>query len=291
MRSDTLKGILYALLSAAGYSSVYILARFAQTYTEIETFLFWWFLYAAILSFLVVRKKIGGFRESVKSHTFFFVYFGVSEAVGTFIFFYLLRIMNPSILAFVGNLSPVFVAVWAFIILREKLTLIEAAGGLIAISGVLIITGASPSGEILKILIVVAITMMFSFNSVLVRLKVRDIPPFFMVTFRIFSLLTVYTVYLLIQKGGIRLPDVRSIPFIIAGATMGPVVATFSVFQALRYLKAADVSIIKSIQPLLVTMGSFVFLGKAVTLRQLMGGILIILGVNLVVVASSRESK
>ncbi len=291
MRKESLKGILFALLSAAGYSSVYILARFAQEYTRIEIFLFWWFLYAAVLSFLIVRKKIHGFWKSIKDHTLFFVYFGVSEAVGTFIFFYLLRIMNPSILAFVGNLSPVFVAIWAFIVLRERLNSFEIIGGLVAISGVLIITGASPSGEILKILVVVLITMMFSLNSVLVRLKVRDIPPFFMVTFRVFSLFTVYTIYLFVQIGRVALPDPRSIPFIIAGATMGPVVATFSVFQALRYLKAADVSIIKSIQPLLVTVGSVIFLGKTVTLRQFIGGLLIILGVNLVVLASSKEAK
>ncbi len=291
MKKDRLKGTLYAIVSAVGYSSVYILARFAQEYTRIEVFLFWWFLYAALLSFFIVKKSVRGFWKSLKAHTVFFIYFGMSEAVGTFTFFYLLRVMNPSILAFVGNLSPVFVAVWAFGILKERLNAIEIIGGLVAISGVLIITGASPAGDILKILVVVVITMMFSLNSVLVRLKVRDIPPFFMVTFRVFSLLAVYTIYLITQAGGIELPDKRSVPFIILGATMGPVVATFSVFQALKYLKAADVSIIKSIQPLLVTLGSVIFLGKFITLRQLVGGILIIVGVNLVVFASSKEVK
>ena len=282
------RGVIFSLISAFGYSSVYIIARFAQLYTPIDVFLFWWFFTAAVLSFLMVGRTIRGFTKSVKENWPFFLYFGLSEAFGTFIFFYLLKIMNPSVLSFIGNLSPLFVAFWAFLLLKEKLGFFEAIGGIIAIAGVIIITGASPRGEIVKILIVVAITLMFGFNTVLVRIKVREVKPIFMVTFRVYSLLTIYAVYLIFHTG-FRMPDIRSVPFIIAGALMGPIIATFSVFEALKYLKAADVTIIKSIQPLLVTLGSYVFLNKALTVRQFIGGILIILGVNAVIVGVSKK--
>ncbi len=289
MGGNSFKGILYAFVSALGFSSVYILARFAQEKTPTDVFLFWWFSVAFILSFIIVGRKLRGFSKSVGEHPFFFLYFGLSEALGTFTFFKLLKIMNPSILSFVGNLSPVFVAFWAFLILKEKLKPLEIIGGLVAISGVLIITGASPRGEILKILMVVVITLMFSFNTVLVRKNVRNIPPFFIVSFRVYSLFTIFAIYSIL-KTGLSFPAKESVPYIVSGATLGPIVATFSLFQALKYLKAADVSIIKSIQPLLVLLGSYLFLHKAVTMRQFIGGLMIIAGVNIVIVATHRGS-
>ncbi len=288
MAEKNLKGIIYSFISAFGFSSVYILARFAQEKTPTEVFLFWWFFVAFILSIIIVRRRLRGFTKSVREHPFFFLYFGLSEALGTFTFFRLLKIMNPSILSFIGNLSPVFVAFWAFLILKEKLRPLEIIGGLVAIIGVLIITGASPRGEVLKILIVVAITLMFSFNTVLVRKNVRNIPPFFIVSFRVYALFTLFAIYSIL-KAGFRFPAGESIPFIISGATLGPIIATFSLFQALRYLKAADVSIIKSIQPLLVLLGSYVFLHKVVTVRQFIGGVLIIIGVNIVIIATHKS--
>ncbi len=286
MRS--LRGIIFSLISALGYSSVYIIARFAQEYTPIDVFLFWWFFIASLLSFIFVGRTLRGFSKSVRNNLTFFLYFGLSEATGTFIFFYLLKLMNPSLLSFIGNLSPLFVALWAFLLMNEKLGPVEIIGGLIAIAGVIIITGASPKGEIVKILVVVAITLMFAFNTVLVRIKVKDIQPIFMVSFRVYSLFTIYAIYLFI-KTGFAFPDIRSVPFIISGALMGPIIATFAVFEALKYLKAADVTIIKSIQPLLVTLGSYVFLHRALTIRQFLGGILILIGVNAVIIAASKE--
>ncbi len=290
LKGDKLKGIIFALLAALGYSSVYVLAKYAQMYVKTEVFLPWWFFMASIYSLSIIsyRGELGEFITSVKKHRLFFIYFGLSESISTFTFFYLLRIMNPSVISFVSNLSPVFVALWGFIILREKLTPMEILGGSVAIAGVLIISNASPRGELPKILIIVAMVATFSLNTILVRIKVRDIPPIFIVSLRTYALFTAYAIYHIVVNRGIVLPDIRAIPYIVTGSFIGPVAATFAVFQALKHMKAADVSIIKSVQPLMVAVASYIFLNQPPTTSQLIGGVLIIIGVNMVIL-SNRE--
>ena len=292
--SDKLKGTVFSLIAATGYASVYIIARFAQRYVTTDVFLPWWFLMASIYSttILLIRKEFGRFLKSIRKHKFFFIYFGLSESVGTFTFFYLLRIMNPSVISFVSNLSPVAVAFWGFLILREKLTGMETFGGLVAVSGVLLISRASPGGELVKILVVVLMVMFFAFNTVLVRIKVRgEIPPIYIVSLRTYALFAVYFAYHVLKNGAIIFPEPHAIPYIVVGSLIGPVAATFSVIHALQYLKAADVSIIKSVQPLLVSLGSYLFLGQSPTKEQFIGGLLIIVSVNIVILGNREVIK
>ncbi len=290
--NDKLKGVVLSLLAATGYASVYVIARYAQRYVTNDIFLPWWFLTASLysLTILLIRGEFREFLKSVRKHPIFFVYFGLSESIATFTFFFLLRIMNPAVISFVSNLSPVAVAAWGFIILREKLTRMEIVGGLVAISGVLIISNASPRGDLLKILVIVLMVIMFSFNTILIRIKVQgEIPPIFIVSLRTYALFTVYAIYHIVKNRGIVLPNPHAVPYILMGALVGPIGATFAVIQALKYLKAADVSIIKSVQPLLVTLESLLFLNRSPTKEQFIGGFLIIVGVNIVIL-SNREA-
>ncbi len=289
-KENKLRGILFALLAALGYSSVYVLAKYAQMHVTTDVFLPWWFFMASIYTFTIItlRGELGKFLSSIKKHTFFFVYFGLSEAIATFTFFFLLRIMNPSVISFVGNLSPVFVALWGFFILKEKLTPLEIIGGSIAIAGVLIISNASPRGDLPKIMLIVAMVLVFSLNTILVRIKVQDIPPIFIVSLRTYALFTAYALYHIYVNHGIVLPDIKAIPYIALGSFMGPVAATFSVFEALKNMKAADVSIIKSVQPLFVAIASYIFLNQPPGSPQLIGGVLIIIGVNIVILSNKK---
>ena len=292
MFNSKLKGIMFATLSATGYSAVYIFAKFAQRNISTDLFIFWWFLSASIWSLiiLIARKGIVKFINKVREHWIFFLYFGVSEAFATFLFFYMVKKLNPSLVSFIINLQPLFVIFWGFLILSEKLNVHEGIGGAIAITGTIMISYASPEAGIYSIAILLFMTIIYSLNIVLVRYKVQGIPAIFIAIFRVYTLFSLYTVYLLAQSKFV-IPSRFSMLNIIIGSLFGPVLATFSLFQALKYLKAANVSIIKSIQPFLVFIASYIFLGEKLKTGQFLGGLIIIIGINILILGNRANIK
>ena len=290
--NSKLKGVLLTLVSATGYSAVYIFAKLAQREIPTNLFLFWWFLFASIWSLLILMAKrdILRFLSKVKEHWVFFLYFGTSEAFATFLFFYMVKKLNPSLISFIVNLQPLFVIFWGFLILSEKLNLFEAIGGGIAITGTVLITYASPEAGIFYMGILLLMTLIYSLNTVLVRYKVKGIPAIFIAIFRVYTLFTLYTVYLF-TIGKFGFPTTFSLINILVGSLLGPVVATYSMFQALKYLKAANVSIIKSIQPFMVVLATYIFLGEKLKANQFLGGIIIIIGINILILGNRAQIK
>ena len=290
--NSKLKGVLLTLISATGYSAVYIFAKLAQRDLPTSLFLFWWFLFASIWSLLILvaKRDILSFLHKIKEHWIFFLYFGSSEAFATFLFFYMVKKLNPSLISFIVNLQPLFVIFWGFLILSEKLNLFEATGGAIAIAGTVLISYASPEAGIFYIGVLIFMTLIYSLNTVLVRYKVRGIPAIFIAIFRVYTLFLLYTGYLF-ATGKFALPTTFAFINILFGSLLGPVVATYSVFQALKYLKAANVSIIKSIQPFMVVLATYIFLGESLKPNQFLGGIIIIIGINILIIGNRSQIK
>ncbi len=283
-----IKGVLAALGASAGYSLVYIFAKLAQKQVETRVFLFWWFFFASLWSLAILLSRKRGVQlllRKIKEHPVFFAYFGVSEAFATFLFFYLVKKMNPSFISFIVNLQPLFVIFWGYMILSEKLNLYEALGGAVAIGGTIILTYAEPDVTGFFLFLLLLMVGIYSLNTVIVRMKVRDISPIQITVFRVYVLFSLYSVFLL-SRGGFRFPSNYALLNIMAGSFFGPVLATTLVFVALKYLKAANVSIIKSIQPFLVLLLSYWFLHQGLKPSQVFGGILIIAGINILVVGN-----
>jgi len=292
MFNSKLKGLLLALTSAVGYSAVYIFAKFAQMDIKTDLFIFWWFLFASIWSLIILlaRRDIIKFLKKLREHWLFFLYFGTSEAFATFLFFYMVKKLNPSLVSFIINLQPLFIILLGFIILSEKLNVYEGIGGAIAIAGTIIITYASPEAGLVSIAVLLFMTLVYSLNTVLVRLKVKGIPAIFIAIFRVYTLFALYSIYLLLQ-GKLNIPSKFAMLNIIVGSLLGPVLATYSLYQALKYLKAANVSIIKTIQPFLVVLATYIVLGEKLKFSQLIGGIIIILGINILIMGNRTNIK
>ncbi len=288
-----IKGILAALGSALGYSLVYIFAKFAQRELPTEPFLFWWFLMASLWSSIIVVSRKEGFKNLlnfIKKHPLFFLYFGFSEAFATFLFFYLVKLLNPSFISFIVNLQPLFVIFWGYLILSEKLNLYEGTGAAVAIAGTAILTHAEADVSGLHLFLLLLMVGIFSLNTVIVRMKVRGIPPIYITVFRVYVLFTLYAGMVFLSRR-FQFPTTFSFLNIMLGSLFGPVLATTLVFLALKYLKAANVSIIKSVQPFMVLLLSYTLLGQGLRPSQILGGVLIIIGINILILGNRASIK
>jgi len=278
-------GYMFALISAVSVSLVYITSKVIQRTMVTNVFLFWWFGLAsiwAIIVLIVKRKDIGCYIGKLKKFRYFFIYFTFSEAFAAFVFFYVIKQINPAIVSFVGSVTPLFVAIIAYFYIDEKLSVREMAGGIISVSGVILITYVSPEIGIKYTLMVLTIVLIYSFNNVLIKKKTEDIPPILITMVRIFFLFTTYLAYNLIM-GGLRLPNPGEFVYLVAGSLLGPIFGMFFLFTALKYIKSTEVSLIKNSQPFLVVIFSYIFLGTGITLSQLGAGSLIIIGISLMI--------
>ena len=285
MDNKKIIGYILTFLSAISVSLVYITSKIIQRTMVTNVFLFWWFGLAsiwAVFVLIVKRKDISCYISKLKKFRYFFIYFAVSEAFAAFVFFYVIKQINPAIVSFVGSVTPLFVAVIAYFYIDEKLSLKEIIGGVISVSGVVLITYVSPDIGIKYTLMVLTIVLIYSFNNVLIKKKTEDVPPILITMVRIFFLFTAYLIYNLII-GGLRFPSQSEFIFLVAGSLLGPIFGMFFLFTALKYVKSTQVSLIKNSQPFLVVIFSYIFLGTILTPSQLGAGSLIIIGISLMI--------
>jgi drug/metabolite transporter (DMT)-like permease len=284
-KTDKLKGILLAVISSVCVSIVYITSNIIQRTMPTDLFVLWWFALASIwaLVILIIRRKdFSCYISKIKGARLFFVYFTISETFAAFGFFYVIKLVNPSIVSFIGSITPLFVAIIAFFFIKERLSLKEIAGGVISVSGVILITYVSPDIPVKYTLLILSVVIVYSFNNVLIKKKTKDIPPILITLVRIFFLFLTYFVYKM-SLGTVRLPDQNELLLLVFGSLLGPIFGMFALFSSLKFIKSTQVSLIKNSQPFLVVVFSYFFLKTTITNEQLFAGTLIVIGISLMI--------
>ncbi len=283
--SNKLKGVIFAILSAISLSFVYILSKKIQYSMKTNLFLFWWFCFASLWTLIILyvkKKELAHYFSKIKTHYLFFIYYVISESIATFLFFYLVKQINPSVVSFIGSISPLFVAIIAFFMIRERLSKKEMFGGIISIVGVSIITYASPEMSLKYTMLTFLMIFIYSFNNVLVKKKVKNIPVILVTILRIQFLFLSYSIYVF-SISGLRFPESNELILLIAGSLFGPILAMTFLFSALKHIKSTHVSLIKNTQPFMVAILSSFFLKSHLTSIQFIAGTIIIFGISIVV--------
>lgn len=288
-RSDKVKGALLSFLSALLLTAVFLFSTLAQRTLAGPPFLFWWFV-LALPALILLRPPAGSWKNLWRRHWRFFLAYNLIEAVGNILFFYLLRVIQPSILSFFFSLSPLFGALCAYFYLNERLSGLEWLGGVLSMAGVIFITWASPEVDTLLAALALLMTLLYAFNNVLVKRWIHDALPTAVISVRI-VFQAAFFMGLLLCLGGFRWPTGREMVFLTLGTLSGPVFGMFIVFVALQYLKATQLFLIRNLQPFFVIVAAALFLHQALSWRQLLGGAVIIAGVFLLLAAKWLQGK
>lgn len=291
--SGSLKGALLACSSALGVTLVYLCSRLATATMTNELLVFWWFALASVwasVAILVERKQAAGFVRVIRSHFRFFCLYMLLESAATLSFFFVIRFVNPAIVSFFDILAPLFVTVIAFFYLREKLKKIEIFGGILSVCGVAVLTYVSPEVKPKFLLLIVMQVLFYSTSSILAKKQNRAVPPLVITCFRVFCLFAVCVLQIL-WKGGMRWPSARELFFLAAGSAAGPVVGAFCFFSAMTYIKVTKIFLIKNAQPFLVALASTMLLKIPLSMRQLAGGMIIVVGISFVAAGKTEELK
>ncbi len=276
-----LKGYGLILLANATLSIVFLITKDVQPRVGLYPFLFYWFLCAS--AYFLIAMFIGKGLKTYKIPRKWIpvtLLMGVFEVTATFLFFYTIRLMNPAVASFYGNVSIVMTVILGIIFLHEHFTFLEAVGGLILGIGVVLMTYKSGRTVFIGFLLILVLSLLFSINTVLLKVTLRDVYPIAFSAYRTF-LLFLTTSAVILFRSGAPVPDFHTFIEIAIGAFLGPFMGVFLLFTGLQYLEASKASLVRATNPLMVLIGSYLWLRQIPTRAQVIGGIITLVGIEL----------
>ena len=281
----TIKGIALAFLAVLGMANVYVFSKAALLEVNYFQFQFYWFAFALIyiLPFLVITGMIKKIPKLSRASNLTLVIIGLLElGAATLLFLAIQLADNPTTIAFLSNLTPIFVTILGIRFLGERFNLVEAIGIILTIGGVIMITYTRDatiaeffgkgSGWIL------VSSVFSSISMVTAKSRIRDIHPSILTLNRVVFLF-VFAVTAMIIRHESFVVSGRAAMNMAVGSLLGPFMTGLAQYSALKYIEASRTMIIQSTRALFVMVGSMIYLSLLPEMLQLTGGLITIAGV------------
>ena len=294
--SNSLKGYLFALLSVIAVSNVYIFSKAALSQVSFQQFGTYWFAFGLlwILLFAYYRKSLQVFKDLKRRSYVILFALALFDVTGTFFFFKAIHtVSNPSIVSFIGNISPVLVITLSFFILGEKFNRWEFAGMLLVLLGAFVI---SYKGNGIHDMFIDGTQYVFissalgAFNAVVIKRNIKEIPPVVLTLSRTFFLLLFSVISLLVMGEHIQIPE-KALHNILIGSVLGPFLTVIAGYWAIQYIPLSRKAIVGSLKGLFVLLGAYLYFGKFPRILAIVGGAISIVGVLLIAYGKLRLQK
>ena len=281
--SAGLKGGGLAVLSAALHAGVPVAGAYAQQEMDTLTFGFLWVGLIALYTWIyfTLRWRWGAVADAVKAHWCSLLLMGLLQAVGVWTFFYGLRFIDPTEAAFFGRASAVFSVILGVIFLRERFTLAEIAGILLAVGGAAVITHKGGRPVLIGLAGVVTSCLCFALFTLVAKIKAHAVGPFVLV-----SASTTFSAVLLgvygLAFGGLDFEASASRHAALAAACFsGGFLGIGAFYASFKYIRFSIASALRSAQAVFVALLAYFTLGTVPGLKSWVGGAIIIAGVTL----------
>lgn len=285
IKSEEWKGYVYALVGTIAFSSLYVFSKAGLNQVELAQFGFYYFGMGFLinLGFILGSGKFKQLPAIPRKVIGLLVLLGVIDIISNITFFMAIQaIPDPSVTSFLGNLFPVFLSILGITFLKERFTLIEAIGAMIALAGAFII---SYSGDLnwSKFFIagtgfVVINTLSAATVSVIIKKNIQKATP---EVFNLNSNGWIFLFFLIyfLQSGQSVVIPVKAFQNIALGAFFGSFIGLLSFYYSYRYITASRSSIIQSVKGIFVLIIAYFFFGNLPLPIQLWGGAITIVGV------------
>lgn len=297
MKSNTLKGYLFALVATLSFSNVYIFSKAALNEVHLAQFGVYWFAIGATLSFLFAahKKKLGQLSSLTKKQVRILITLGILEILTTTSFFISINIIaDPSVTSFLGNMFPVMVTLGGIFILKERFGWIEVLGGMLAISGVFVISYTG--GMTLKTIFIKGTGIIFvnalfaTIATLVVKVNVKKLSPELLILNRTVWLLAFSLIMFFVYGQSFAIP-MSAFKNIAVGAVLGPFLAILTVYYSYQYIEASRSAIVQSLKGIFVLVGAFLVFKTFPAQHQFFGGIITVLGVLIMTLAQAGILK
>jgi drug/metabolite transporter (DMT)-like permease len=162
---------------------------------------------------------------------------------------------------------------------KERFTRLEAVGIVVAVVGVFVLAYGNLSLEIVSTLVLLGAALLFASANSLSKVYVKNMNPVALAGGNsTFMFLFIFAFVVLTDRLETGFPSVTLV-YAFLGSVTGVVLSFVLFFKALQVYAVSKTATIRTIEPFLTAIFSFIILTLPTTINQLMGGVMIVIGV------------
>jgi drug/metabolite transporter (DMT)-like permease len=209
------------------------------------------------------------------------------SAAGSLLFTYGIFLYGPVNAAFLVQFTAFFTILFGVAFFKERFTWLEAVGVLVAVAGVFLLAYGDLTLEIVSMLVLLGAALLFASANSLSKVYVENVNPVALAggnSMFVFVFVFVYAV--LSGKLETAFPSV-TLMYAFLGSVTGVVLSFTLFFKALQVFEVSKAATVRTMEPFLTAIFSFIILALTPTANQLAGGALIVIGV--VVLSLTKE--
>jgi drug/metabolite transporter (DMT)-like permease len=286
-------GYIYIILSATSFALIPIFAIYAyDSGVSTTTLLFLRFAFASIIFFAYIFIKMRNWKITKKQILFLILLGGILYTIQSTFYFTAVKYIPASLAALLLYLYPIFVAVLSFFVNKEKPSKKIIIAITLSLMGIILVLG-SPKGHIslIGILFAGGAAVVYSVYILIGDRVTKQLSP--IITCAFISLFSCFSLFL----GG-TFTHTISFHFGKVGWIMAvcvaffcSVVAMFTFFAGMNIIGPTKASILSMIEPVVTFILSTILLHDRMSAFQLLGGVIVLLGAILVVLARENSQQ
>ena len=279
------KGYFFALVSLLAMSNVYIFSKAALKEISLPQFGIYWFGIALILIIILalIRNTFSSIIKLPQKTVLILLLIAVIDVTATYFFFKAIQtISNPSIVAFIGNISPALVIILSIIIFNERFNILETIGIIFALLGAFIISYKGNLGIkdmfVYGTQFVVFSSSLSALNAIIIKNNIKKASPIILALNRTIFLFLFFVVTFPWKSMSLDISK-NALINISLGAFLGPFLTAVAGFMVYKYLPVSRKAIVDSMRGIVVLIGAYIYFGSFPSTTSVVGGLISIVGV------------
>jgi drug/metabolite transporter (DMT)-like permease len=278
-RGDKQRGVLFAVLGSLMFGVSPVFMRLVLDFVNVETMNVLFTVFASlcfVVAFGVFKKA---YFRSILRNWRKVALMSLFSAAGSLLFTYGIFLYGPVNAAFLVQFTAVFTILFGVAFFHERFTRLEAVGVLVAVAGVFILAYGDLTLEIMSTLVLLSAALFFASANTLSKAYVKNVNPVVLAGGNsMFVFLFIFVFAVLSGRLETAFPSV-ALGYAFLGSVTGVVFSFILFFKALEVFEVSKTATIRTMEPFLTAVFSFIILALEPTVNQLVGGVLIVVGV------------
>ncbi len=281
-----IKGYIYVILSLLITGIAFIAVTIALRSVSIQIAIFYMLGSGFIAStlILIAMKKTGEAKLLLVKYWKPIIIIAVLNVASAFLWFNSLSLVGPSVTAFLSRFGTIFTIILSVMFLKESFNKLELLGALVMIAGAFLLSYNGGDFIILGIVVGIILSFTFSVWQYVTKIYIKHISPVVMNQVRLMLAFTIVGVYTF-ATGSFSVIPINVLGLLALASLCGGVIGFILVYKAMEITDLSKISTIQSLEPFIIVVYSGLILGSIPTGYQLVGGIVIVAGAMLMVLA------
>ena len=220
------------------------------------------------------RKKL---QTCVLKHGNVLLFISIITSFAAFLWWYTLEQTNSGIIALIGKSETIFAFILGVFFLKEKISLREVFGILIALAGFVFLSTIKGEMSFFLVTLMLICRFLYALQSFVIKKFASDIDGFAFGFLRLILMLLFFGSIFGLQ-GKIEMIPVLAIITATSALMLNAIFAKMFYFEAHKYLEISKLNMFLILQPVLVLFGASFFFGDPISLQKMFGAVLVLGG-------------